>query len=157
MGTYNQTSCTDCISGPANCTCSEEVECYDDETTIVDVVQGVPTEAECQTLCLDTESCSIYTWHSSNSFPPLYCVLLSSCEETWPCHGCYPGPPECSSQLSTTTTTPAPVEEGIMITGGDGARRASAEVFQVSTGQSCSLPSLPDERSGHTSNSLSLC
>ena len=33
----------------------------------------------------------------------------------------------------------------------------SAEVFQVSTGQSCSLPSLPDERYYHAMNSLTLC
>ena len=33
----------------------------------------------------------------------------------------------------------------------------SAEVFQVSTGQSCSLPSLPDDRAGHTSHPLTLC
>merc|ERR1711874_577408 len=54
--TYNQTTCDDCISGPTSCTCSHE--------------------AECQNLCLDTESCSVYTWHSSNSFPTLYCILL---------------------------------------------------------------------------------
>ena len=30
-------------------------------------------------------------------------------------------------------------------------------MFQVSTGQSCSLPSLPDGRAGHTSHSLTLC
>merc|ERR1711874_743937 len=154
VSTYNQTSCTDCVSGPASCTCSEEVECIGDVTNIVDELEGVPTEAECQTLCLDTESCSTYTWHSSNSFPPLYCVLLSSCEGTGPCHDCYSGSPECFSQIPTTT--PAPVEEGILITGGNGAR-TSAEVFTVSGGQSCVLPSLPDQRWGHTSNSLTMC
>ena len=45
---------------------------------------------------------------------------------------------------------------GILITGGYGAT-TSAEVFQVSTGQSCSLPSLPDKRQYHTSHSLTLC
>lgn len=50
----------------------------------------------------------------------------------------------------TTTTT------GILITGGGGAY-TSAEVYRLSTGQSCVLPSLPDMRHGHTITSLTLC
>ena len=48
---------------------------------------------------------------------------------------------------------------GILMSGGyDNAGRTSVEVFVPSTGQSCSLPSLPDRgRYGHTMDSLLIC
>ena len=45
---------------------------------------------------------------------------------------------------------------GIILSGGDGAR-TSVEVFVPSTGLSCSLPALPDERYEHTMDSLLIC
>jgi hypothetical protein len=45
---------------------------------------------------------------------------------------------------------------GIILSGGYGAS-TSVEVFVPSTGQSCSLPALPDERYGHTMDSLLIC
>merc|ERR1711892_255624 len=49
-------------------------------------------------------------------------------------------------------------EEAILLSGGGGALR-SVEVFSPSTGQTCSLPSLPINygRSSHTMDSLLLC
>jgi hypothetical protein len=44
---------------------------------------------------------------------------------------------------------------GIILSGG--YHETSVEVFVPSTGQACSLPSLPDERWGHTMNSLIIC
>ena len=45
---------------------------------------------------------------------------------------------------------------GIIISGGFGAQ-TSVEVFVPSTGQSCLLPNMPDERFGHTLDSLLIC
>ena len=105
--TGNQTSCQECVSGPQSCTCSTEVACEAGEDNIVDELFNVQTEAECQNHCQESSSCLFYTWYSHNSFPASYCILLSSCEDTAPCQGCYSGPQECSHQISTTTNTPA--------------------------------------------------
>ena len=48
----------------------------------------------------------------------------------------------------------------ILLSGGydaDDTVNRSVEVFSPSTGQSCSLPSLPDERFRHTMDSLLIC
>jgi len=155
--TSNQTSCSDCLSGPRTCTCSSEVACQAEEENIVEIRPGVATEGQCQNICLETSSCMFYTWHDATSFPSYTCILLSSCDDSSVCSGCYSGPPECSSQLQPTT--PAPAEEAILLSGGGstiGAEK-SVEVFSPSTGKSCSLPSLPDQRSAHTMNSLLIC
>merc|ERR1712013_734083 len=44
--------------------------------------------------------------------------------------------------------------EGILISGGDDS---SVEVFNPTTGQSCELPSLPYQRSGHTMDGMTVC
>merc|ERR1719430_3012103 len=48
---------------------------------------------------------------------------------------------------------------GILISGGhlEYEARTSIEVFDPSTGQSCALPSLDDQRSGHTMEGMTLC
>merc|ERR1719347_139980 len=46
--------------------------------------------------------------------------------------------------------------EGILISGGYPAW-SSVEVLNPSSGKTCSLPSLPDEREAHTSTGLTLC
>ena len=50
---------------------------------------------------------------------------------------------------------------GILLSGGHDAyttvEGTSVEVYVPSTGQSCSLPSLPDDRWGHTMDSLLIC
>ena len=107
----NQTSCDECVSGPARCTCSSEVACYSDENNILEEIHAVQTEAECQNYCLENHWCKFYTWQNSCNFPANFCVLLSSCEDTATCHGCYSGPCECSHELPTTTIT-TPVIEG---------------------------------------------
>ena len=45
---------------------------------------------------------------------------------------------------------------GIILSGGNGAK-TSVEVFVPSTGLSCSLPTLPDQRYDHTMDSLLIC
>ena len=50
--------------------------------------------------------------------------------------------------------TPYP---GIAVSGGDGDAGTTAEVFVPSTGQSCSLPTLPDDRWYHTMDSKYIC
>ena len=45
---------------------------------------------------------------------------------------------------------------GILLCGGEGSLD-SVEVFLPSSGLSCSLPSLPDPRAGHTIDNLLLC
>ena len=45
---------------------------------------------------------------------------------------------------------------GILMTGGSGAY-TSVELFNPTTGQSCELPSLPDNRLYHTSAGLEIC
>ena len=108
--TSYKTSCEECISGPASCTCSTEVACHGDVDTTVDIIEGVLTEAECQVDCLETPDCMFYTWHNAGSFPVHSCILLSSCEVQSSCHGCFSGPSECSDEILTTTSPPA--EEG---------------------------------------------
>ena len=108
----NQTSFDECVSGPPSCTCSTEVACHGDAGNIVDEVAAVETEAECQMSCQENMACMFYTWSNGATFPPYYCVLLSSCQDTTPCQGCYSGPQECSQQISTTTSTSTPTMEG---------------------------------------------
>ena len=43
---------------------------------------------------------------------------------------------------------------GILISGGSGR---SVEVFNPTTGQSCDLPSMPDQKFGHTMDGLTIC
>ena len=45
---------------------------------------------------------------------------------------------------------------GLVISGGEGAS-TSVEMFIPSTNHSCTLPSLPHERSGHTMSGLTIC
>ena len=40
---------------------------------------------------------------------------------------------------------------------GDGARLKSAEIYNPRTGESCSLPELPDTRNAHTQNGEMAC
>jgi len=71
---------------------------------------------------------------------------------------------ETANTKPTTTTKSAITTEGnstvlspgILISGGDGAL-TSAEVYSPGAGLSCELPSLPDERYGHTSDGATLC
>ena len=88
----NITSCQECVSGPG----SSEVACQNTDGNTVDVIVDVQREVECQHHCLENTLCQFYTWNSVQSFPANLCVLLSSCEDKLPCHGCYSGPPECS-------------------------------------------------------------
>ena len=48
--TSNQTSCMECVSGPASCTCSREESCVVDDN-FLDVFSGVLEEGQCQDLC----------------------------------------------------------------------------------------------------------
>jgi hypothetical protein len=108
--TSNRTTCKECISGPASCTCSSEVACSGDEDNILDAIPGVEEEAECQDLCAGMTSCRFYTWYDSTSFPRYTCILLTSCDVTDnSCSGCFSGPPACSEQISTT---PTPTTQG---------------------------------------------
>jgi len=61
--------------------------------------------------------------------------------------------------LSLVSTGYAEYLEGIAISGGGGDSSRSVEVYQPSTGYSCSLPDLPDDRFGHTmdTDSLYIC
>ena len=46
---------------------------------------------------------------------------------------------------------------GILVSGGYGDAITSVEVFSPLTGESCSLPSLPDHRYRHTMDGLLIC
>ena len=58
----NHTTCKDCISGPASCTCSSNLACSADADNIIDVVPGVELERDCQDFCSGSPSCMMYTW-----------------------------------------------------------------------------------------------
>ena len=92
----NKTSCEECVSGPASCTCSSDVACYGDESNIVKEIISVNTATECQNHCRNNPLCMFFTWQNADSFPANFCVLLSSCEKTGPCYGCHSGPTECT-------------------------------------------------------------
>jgi len=47
--------------------------------------------------------------------------------------------------------------EGIIISGGDGAFTSVEVFYPTDDKQSCVLPSLPDQRTGHTMDSLEIC
>jgi len=95
--------CSGCLSGPSECssqlssTCSFEISCQGDAENILEIIPGVVTEGACQKLCLESSSCGYYTWHDATSFPSYTCILLTSCDESSACSGCFSGPPECSS------------------------------------------------------------
>ena len=98
------TTCEHCISGPQSCTCSTESACSAQEENVIDVVNGVIEEVDCQSLCSSNTSCSLYTWYDSTSFPSYTCILLTSCaERDNNCSGCFTGPPDCSVYIPTYT------------------------------------------------------
>ena len=76
------TQCSDCISGPKSCTCSNNVICSLHEDYLLDMVKDVSTEEQCQELCRSNPQCSWYTWHSSQAWPFVNtCSLLTQCSD----------------------------------------------------------------------------
>ena len=53
-------------SGPEDCLCSFEAPCVLDLDLIVDILDPVYTELDCQNLCRLESDCSYYSWFDSN-------------------------------------------------------------------------------------------
>eukprot|EP00092_Neocalanus_flemingeri_P020654 GFUD01022379.1.p1 GENE.GFUD01022379.1~~GFUD01022379.1.p1 ORF type:complete len:495 (+),score=82.82 GFUD01022379.1:9-1493(+) len=167
-------SCLSCLSGPPSCLCSQEFACNIVGDNIIDIVQSVSSEEECQVSCKNTENCKIYTWFNEDAEVwKSTCFLFMYCDDTdITCTGCFSGPPTCSSSTtppttstltstSTTVTTPLPKPQlGLLISGGVDDHEtilSSVEVFIPSSNVSCSLPSLPSSRDDHTMDGPYVC
>merc|ERR1711872_439659 len=73
-------SCSDCVSGPKSCTCSEDVACSVDAEYLVHLELEVALEEECQDMCVADPDCTWYTWYSATGDPfQNACALLSKC------------------------------------------------------------------------------
>ena len=73
-------TCRNCFSGPAVCppprpSCSIDVGCAPQGDNLLNIINDVNTEAECQLLCADTTDCTLYTWYTLNT-----CFLFSACD-----------------------------------------------------------------------------
>ena len=65
--TTTELPCTDCVSGPARCSCSSQGECQAKEGNIVDVFPDIPTVEVCAALCLGEDSCQFFTYLGDNN------------------------------------------------------------------------------------------
>ena len=59
--------CTDCVSGPARCSCSSEGECQAEDDNILEQFSDIPGEQECAALCLKNGLCEFFTYYGDNS------------------------------------------------------------------------------------------
>ena len=84
-------------SGPEDCLCSFESPCVLDLDLIVDILDPVYTELDCQNLCRLESECSYYSWFDfEGTLFEEECILLSSCEKTnVTLEGCHSGPESC--------------------------------------------------------------
>lgn len=83
IGDETSRECSDCVSGPKSCTCSNSVACSFDDEFLIDILTKIATEEECQDLCARESKCSWYTWYSSDGWPfSQSCALLSECSDS---------------------------------------------------------------------------
>ena len=59
--------CSNCVSGPARCSCSSLGECLAEDGNIVDQLSDIPIEQECAALCLENGLCKFFTYFGDNS------------------------------------------------------------------------------------------
>jgi len=90
------TPCEECVSGPANCTCSIQGECDILEDNLVEIVGNVESVKMCEKLCAENSSCNIFTYLGEENHFRHTCFLFSSCEVfTDDCEGCTSGADKC--------------------------------------------------------------
>ena len=65
--TTSKLPCTDCVSGPARCSCSSEGECQAEDDNILEVFSGIALEQECEALCLGNRACEFFTYFGDAS------------------------------------------------------------------------------------------
>jgi len=139
----------ECISGPRSCLCSDNVACSSSVNNEVGAIFNVTLEETCQESCQNLAGCEYYTWYDSTEFPANFCVLLSSCEETYEnCSGCFSGPKNCDA--------PPENELAIIVTGGNNAL-TSVDLLFNNGSYYCGLPNLPDNRIAHSQNGFVTC
>ena len=87
------------VSGPRSCTCSSSHTCTMHADMIVDIIEPVEVETECQDWCFRKEECSFYTWFDADGVPfQNQCVLLKSCEKDGStAEGSHSGPESCEN------------------------------------------------------------
>jgi len=138
------------VSGQRSCVfCSENFACRASDENEISVYENVNLEETCQEYCFNTSGCEIYTWYDSNEVLANLCVLLTSCDETFPgCTGCYSGPPTCDN--------PQPDELAILVTGGVGTE-TSAEVLFTNGSSICELPQMSQSKYDHSQSGLIAC
>ena len=68
--TFSTTStalpCSDCVSGPARCSCSSEGECQAEDHNTLEQFSDIPGEQECAALCLKNGLCQFFTYYNSD-------------------------------------------------------------------------------------------
>jgi len=90
------TPCEECVSGPANCTCSIQGECDVLDDNLVEIVGNVESVEICASLCSENSACSIFTYLGEENHFRHTCFLFSSCEVfTDDCEGCTSGADKC--------------------------------------------------------------
>merc|ERR1719206_215572 len=77
------------------------ITCDTNKDRVITAVLGVNTEVQCQDLCARHDDCSWYTWYSAEGDRlQLTCFLLSSCDDSLVCDGCYSGPQSCDNTVA---------------------------------------------------------
>ena len=59
--------CSDCVSGPSLCSCSQPGECVVEDGNILEVLHDIGSEVECQQLCQGETLCQHYTYFGDAS------------------------------------------------------------------------------------------
>merc|ERR1719206_735313 len=77
------------------------ITCDTNKDRVISAVLGVNTEVQCQDLCARHDDCTWYTWYSdAGDRLQLTCFLLSSCDDSLVCDGCYSGPESCDNTVA---------------------------------------------------------
>ena len=78
--TDQEIPCTDCVSGPPVCTCSEKGECGIEGENFIESYPNIPDEASCLEICDETQECNFFAYFSDEHILQHLCLLFSSCE-----------------------------------------------------------------------------
>jgi len=91
------TPCEECVSGPANCSCSIQGECDILEDNLVEIIGNVESIEMCKNHCTENSACNVFTYLGEENHFRHTCFLFSSCEVfTNDCEGCTSGADECN-------------------------------------------------------------
>jgi len=86
------------VSGPPSCPCTMTGGCVVDDLNhnVIDAIQDIADEGQCNDICADNAECKAFTFVGEGHVFSHFCVLYNSCAEVDPgCTECTTGVPDC--------------------------------------------------------------